>query len=86
MGKKRREQKIAASEARFKRESGESSTYFAALKAMKEAADSGVLKPEIVPGHTKAYLKRRNASKLRHDFYARSSRATTLGQMNKEQQ
>jgi hypothetical protein len=69
MGKKRREQKIAASAARFKRECGESSTYFAALKAMKEAADTGALKPEIVPWHTKAYLRRRNATKPRHDFY-----------------
>lgn len=69
MGKKRREQKKAAQAERFKKECGESSTYFAALKAMKEAADNGTLKPEIVPGHTKAYLKRRNALKPRHDFY-----------------
>jgi hypothetical protein len=69
MGKKRREQKMAAAKARFKRECGESSTYFAALTAMKLAADKATLNPAIVPSHMKAYLKRRNAAKPRHNFY-----------------
>lgn len=65
MGRRRKEQKIRAQEARFKRECGPGQAFFAVVEAFKQATKEGSV-PECTPESLKRWAMRR---KTRHGFH-----------------